>query len=97
TEPEEPEVERVFLPEAEEVVTPTEPAVEPEEPTVPDEDISFTSDMLSPFEIEELKKELEEKGVLPSEIDVILKQAKELPRDLLEELLKSLDAELRRK
>jgi hypothetical protein len=31
--------------------------------------------------------------VHPSEIDVILKQVKELPRDLVDELLKSLDAE----
>ncbi|MFW9793295.1 MAG: hypothetical protein ACFFEE_03245, partial [Candidatus Thorarchaeota archaeon] len=91
---EEAEVERVFLPEEDEVpkvsVTPT-----PEEPTMPDEqmDIIFTSDMLSPFEIDELKKDLEEKGVPASEIDIILKQAKELPRELVEELLRSLDAE----
>jgi hypothetical protein len=90
-EPEEP-VERVFLPEEEEV-TPVEPSVEPEEPAATDEDFSFSSDMLSPFEIEELEKELREKGVPASEIDVILKQAKELPRDLIEELVKSLDAE----
>ena len=52
---------------------------------------------MSPFEIEELRKELEEKGVLPSEIDIILEQAKELPRDLIEELIRSLDAEKLRK
>ncbi|MFW9811495.1 MAG: hypothetical protein ACFFF9_03500 [Candidatus Thorarchaeota archaeon] len=90
-EPEE-EVERVFLPEEDEL-TPTEPAVEPEEPGVPVEDFSFTSDMLSPFEIEELEKELRDKGVPYSEIDIIVKQAKELPRELVEELIKSLDAE----
>jgi hypothetical protein len=93
-EPEEPEVESVFLPSKDEV-SKAEPAVKPEKPVKPEkeEDVSFTSDMLSPFEIDELRKELKEKGVPPSEIDTILEQAKELPRDLVEELIKSLDAE----
>ena len=96
-EPEEPEVESVFLPPKDEVPE-VESDVEPKEPAKPaeSEDVSFTSDMLSPFEIDELRKELKEKGVPPSEIDTILKQAKELPRDLVEELIKSLDAERRR-
>jgi hypothetical protein len=96
-EPEEPEIESVFLPSKDEV-SKAEPAVEPEKPVKPkkEEDVSFTSDMLSPFEIDELRKELGEKGVPPSEIDVILEQAKKLPRDLVEELIKSLDAERRR-
>ncbi|MFW9982500.1 MAG: hypothetical protein ACFFE3_11355, partial [Candidatus Thorarchaeota archaeon] len=97
TEPEEVDepVERVFLTEDEEPEKETE--VPTEEPTVSTEDFSFTSDMLSPFEIEELQKELQQKGVPPSEIDIIIKQAKELPRDLIEELVRSLDAERLRK
>jgi hypothetical protein len=70
-----------------------EEAEEPEEPAEPTEDISFSSDQLSPFEIEELRKELLEKGVPLAEIDILLKQASELPRDLVEELVRSLDAE----
>ncbi|MHA2396048.1 MAG: hypothetical protein ACXAC0_05040 [Candidatus Thorarchaeota archaeon] len=87
-EPEEP----VFLV-PEEVEPVTEAAITPEEPTEPTEDISFSSDQLSPFEIEELRKELIEKGVPIAEIDILLKQASELPRDLVEELVRSLDAE----
>ena len=49
------------------------------------------SDKMSDFEIEELRKELIQKGIPPHEIDTILEQAKTLPRDLIEELLKSLD------
>ena len=85
-EPEEP----VFLtPEEEEL----ERVITPEEPTEPTEEISFSSDQLSPFEIEELRKELIEKGVPLAEIDILLKQAEQLPRDLVEELVRSLDAE----
>ncbi|MFW9869800.1 MAG: hypothetical protein ACFFEL_09260 [Candidatus Thorarchaeota archaeon] len=100
TEPEEDEeveepVERVFLAEEEE---PEEaPEVPSEEPIDSIEDFSFSSDMLSPFEIEELQKELQQKGVPASEIDIIVKQAKEMPRDLIEELIRSLDAEKLRK
>jgi hypothetical protein len=50
-----------------------------------------TLDKLSPYEIEELKKDLESKGVPAHEIDTIVKQAKELPRDLVEELVRSLE------
>jgi hypothetical protein len=90
-EPEEPYEEPVFLtPDEEE---PTATPIVPEEPTGPDEDISFDSDQLSPFEIEELRKDLEQKGVPASEIDIIIKQAETLPRDLVEELVRSLDAE----
>ena len=48
------------------------------------------SDRLSDFEIKELKKDLEQRGVPPHEIDTILEQAKSLPRDLVEELIRSL-------
>ncbi|OLS28638.1 MAG: hypothetical protein ThorAB25_18250, partial [Candidatus Thorarchaeota archaeon AB_25] len=93
-EEEEPEEEPVFLPAKEEEPEP-ERVTAPEEPTKPDEDedIIFSSDQMSPFEIEELRKELIEKGVPLAEIDIILKQAEELPRELIEELIRSLDAE----
>jgi hypothetical protein len=91
---EEPEEEPVFLRPQEKEPVP-ERVIAPEEPTKPaeDEDLSFSSDQMSPFEIEELRKELMEKGVPPSEIDILLKQASELPRDLVDELIRSLDAE----
>jgi hypothetical protein len=93
-EEEEPEEEPVFLPSKEKEPEP-EQVTAPEEPIKPaeDEEIIFTSDKMSPFEIDELRKELIEKGVPISEIDIILKQAEELPRELIEELIRSLDAE----
>ena len=97
-EDEEPYEEPVFLtPKEDEPEPESEGVITPEEPMVPEEDISFSSDQMSPFEIEELRKELVEKGVPPSEIDILLKQASELPRDLIEELIRSLDAEKLRK
>ena len=48
------------------------------------------SDRLSQYELEELQKDLEKRGVPPHEIDTIMEQAKTLPRDLVEELVKSL-------
>ncbi|MFW9974197.1 MAG: DUF2341 domain-containing protein [Candidatus Thorarchaeota archaeon] len=93
---EEPEEEPVFL-------TPRKKEPEPEDveisekPTGKVEDFSFSSDQLSPFEIEELRKDLIQKGVPLAEIDIIIKQAQELPRDLVEELVRSLEAERLRK
>lgn len=86
-EPEEPYEEPVLLD------TEKAPGLEPVITDAPAEDISFSSDQLSPFEIEELRKELKEKGVPLAEIDILLKQAENLPRDLVEELIRSLDAE----
>ena len=93
--PEEPE-EPLFLL-SEEGKPETEPTTSAVEPTPLSEDISFTSDELSPFEIEELKKELLEKGIPMAEVDTILKQVEGLPRELVEELIRSLDAERLRK
>ncbi len=87
----------LLLPEEE----PEEPAVgEPETPESIKEDlvkedhaeehVSIT-EKLSDYEIEELRKELQAKGVQAHEIDTIIEQARELPRDLVDELLKSLD------
>lgn len=91
-----PEVdERIFL-------TPDEELDEEvfEEPEIKKPDIAREirteepmkiTDKLSDYEIEELRKDLQAKGVQPHEIDTIIEQARELPRDLVEELLKSLD------
>ncbi len=87
----EPEVERVILPSERVPVTP-KPRVSFEESKTPkEEEAEIPSDRLSPFEIEELKKNLESRGVPLHEIDTILKQARQLPRDLVEELIRSLE------
>jgi hypothetical protein len=89
----EPEVERVILPSEKPPVAP-KPGIDLEEPEPSEEEeAEMPSDRLSPFEIEELRKDLKAKGVPLYEIDTILKQIRELPRDLVEELLKSLDKE----
>jgi hypothetical protein len=91
-EAEEPEVERVILPD-EKIPTTTTPSKGFKEPEGAEEEKTETSgDQLSPFEIEELKKDLQEKGVPPHEIDTIIKQIRGLPRDLVDELLRSLDS-----
>ncbi len=86
----EPDVDTVILPDTDET---TVPDTEVPSETVTDETIP--SDRLSPFEIEELAKDLKAKGVPLHEIDTILKQARELPRDLVDELIRSLDREKR--
>jgi hypothetical protein len=68
---------------------------EPEEEVKPDEappeeDVSEPSEKLSQYELEELRGELESRGVPPHEIDTIMEQARVLPRELVEELVKSL-------
>jgi hypothetical protein len=91
----EPEVERVILPSEKPPVTP-KPGIDLEEPEpAKEEEAEMPSDRLSQFEIEELRKDLKAKGVPLYEIDTILRQIRELPRDLVEELLKSLDKERR--
>ncbi|MFW9793449.1 MAG: hypothetical protein ACFFEE_04030 [Candidatus Thorarchaeota archaeon] len=82
-------MEPVFL-EEEEVVTPEEPEVLEEE-EVFEEVTDTTSEKMSLHEIEELRKDLERRGVPPYEIDTIIEQAKELPRELVDELVKSLE------
>ncbi|MBD3158833.1 MAG: DUF2341 domain-containing protein, partial [Candidatus Lokiarchaeota archaeon] len=56
-----------------------------------DEITERESDFLSPYELEELRKDLEKRGVPAHEIDTIIKQAERLSRDLVRELLASLD------
>ncbi|MHA1663930.1 MAG: hypothetical protein ACTSVR_11820 [Candidatus Thorarchaeota archaeon] len=83
----EPDVETVILPDKDDVPEVDETAVTvTSDEEVPDD----RSDKLSAFEIDELKKDLENRGVPAHEIDVILQQAKKLPRALVEELVKSL-------
>ncbi len=93
-EEEEPEVERVIL----EDRKPTDDkraGTPDEDESKAEEDFTISEDRLSPYEIDELKKDLEAKGVPAHEIDTILKQVRELPRDLVDELVKSLDKERR--
>ncbi|MFW9800053.1 MAG: hypothetical protein ACFFD9_06435, partial [Candidatus Thorarchaeota archaeon] len=82
----EPIVEPVVKPpeEVERLVDVKEPTVE--EPVPPEEEID---DRLSPYELEELKAELIRRGVPAHEIDVIIEQAKKLPREMADELVKS--------
>jgi hypothetical protein len=82
-------VETVFLEEEEEPETP-EVEEKVEEETF-EEVTDTTSEKMSLHEIEELRKDLERRGVPPYEIDTIIEQAKELPRELVEELVKSLE------
>ena len=60
------------------------------------EDIEF-EDRLSEFEVEELRAELVKRGLPEEEIESIVKQAKNLPSALIEDLLKSIDADLEKK
>ena len=55
-----------------------------------DWEVVISTDQLSQFEIEELQIDLKKRGVPAHEIDTIIEQAKTLPRDLVEELIKSL-------
>ena len=81
----EPDADAVVLVEEE-----TEPEVE-EKVTPKDFEEEPSEDRLSPYEIEELRKDLESRGVPPHEIDTIIDQAKVLPRELVDELVKSLE------
>jgi hypothetical protein len=78
----------------EKVVSTLEPIEEPElgEPII-SEPSTDAQDRLSMFEIEELRADLIRKGVPEYEINTLIEQAKTLPRDLVEELIKSLDKE----
>jgi len=84
------EIETVILPDREKVPKGDEPDVTTKDDF---ESVGDHGDKLSPYEIEELKKDLESRGVPLHEIDVIVKQAQTLPRDLVEELIKSLGIE----
>ncbi|MBY8998639.1 MAG: hypothetical protein KGD60_12995, partial [Candidatus Thorarchaeota archaeon] len=85
TVPAKPAEERVFLDEDE--LETEEPESGIETSSVEEE---IPTEKLSQFELEELKVELIRKGVPNHEIDMIIEQARFLPRDLVEELVKSL-------
>jgi len=57
-----------------------------------EEPIEF-EDRLTDMEIEDLRLELKKRGLPPPEIEALVSQAKTLPSALVEELLKSIDAE----
>ena len=73
--------------------TVVEPSVE--EPSIIDqirkEEPTTITDKLSPFELDELKADLLRRGIPAHEIDTIMGQAKILSRELVDELIKSLD------
>ncbi|MEE9540045.1 MAG: hypothetical protein V3V85_00955, partial [Candidatus Thorarchaeota archaeon] len=52
-------------------------------------EVSSDTDKLSAFELEDLRMDLVRRGIQAHEITTIMEQAKDLPRDLVEELLKS--------
>ena len=78
---EEPEVEL----EEELIVGDPDEAEKPVEPEM--------EDRLSAFEVEDIKSELMRRGVPSHEIDTILHQVKDLPRELVDELIKSVGKE----
>jgi hypothetical protein len=62
------------------------------EPDIPIQEVEF-EDRLTEFEIEDLRKQLEQRGLPPEEIDSIVEQARNLPSALIDDLLKSIDAD----
>ncbi|MGY5877314.1 MAG: hypothetical protein RTU30_16295, partial [Candidatus Thorarchaeota archaeon] len=91
----EEEVELEILRREEEVITPVTPDSDDVTPikSIEEFDVLLSSDKLSQFELEELQMDLVRRGVEDHEIDTIMSQARELPRDLVEELLRSLGIE----
>ncbi|MHA3963834.1 MAG: hypothetical protein AM325_009855 [Candidatus Thorarchaeota archaeon SMTZ1-45] len=83
--------EMVFLEDEEPKEIPRKETVPPEDEVTYEEPPDTISEKMSLYEIEELRKDLERRGVPPHEIETIIEQAKELPRELVEELVKSLE------
>jgi hypothetical protein len=83
--------ERVFLEEEEKVTPSPKKDVTPVKKDTYEEDTVTPSDKMSHYELEELRRDLERRGVPPHEIDTLIEQAKELPRELVDELIKSLE------
>ncbi len=57
-----------------------------------EEPVEF-EDRLTEMEIQNLRKELQKRGLSPPEIEALVTQAKSLPSALVDELLKSIDAD----
>ncbi len=83
--------ERVFLEEEEKDEVVHKEIITPEHEKPVDETPEIEQDKMTLYEIEELRRDLEQKGVPPHEIETIIEQAKALPRDLVDELVKSLE------
>ncbi|MFX1482437.1 MAG: hypothetical protein ACFFCP_04525, partial [Promethearchaeota archaeon] len=86
------EIEDVVEPEL--VVTRIEPE-EMEEPKEPaEEPLDFeeldSTDMLAEFELEDIRQKLIKAGIKGSELETIMEQTRELPKELAEELLRSI-------
>jgi hypothetical protein len=86
-EPVEEAEERVFLIDEEVEEEVKEVVSEDEAPT---EEEAVKTEKLSTFELEELKSELLKRGVPNHEIDMIMDQARNLSRELVDELIESL-------
>jgi hypothetical protein len=84
-------VETVFL-DTEDLLGTDEGELEPSE-DIFEIYLDSSSETMSEYEIDELHKELENKGIPPHEIDTIVEQARELPRELVEELVRSLEGD----
>jgi hypothetical protein len=72
---------------------PIEEGIIPEEVVEPEEvefEEVFTADMLSDDELKEIRQKLLDAGIKGSELGTIMDQTRELPRDLAEELLRSI-------
>jgi len=61
-----------------------------------EQEVEF-EDTLGELEIDELREQLEQRNLPPEEIEGILNQAKGLPKALVEDLLRSIDADLEEK
>ncbi|MDF1539769.1 MAG: hypothetical protein P1Q69_12785 [Candidatus Thorarchaeota archaeon] len=64
---------------------------EPPEPTKTETVLDSEEQLLSLFEIDELRADLVRRGIPEHEINTLIEQAKTLPRDLVEELIRSLE------
>ncbi len=71
-------------------------SLEDTELDIPIQEIDF-EDRLNEIEIEDLRKQLEKRGLPSEEIESIVAQAKNLPSALIDDLLKSIDADLDKK
>ncbi|MFW9927737.1 MAG: hypothetical protein ACFFDM_13390, partial [Candidatus Thorarchaeota archaeon] len=71
-------------------------SLEDTELEIPIQEVEF-EDRLSDFEIEDLREQLVQRGIPPEEIESIVMQARNLPSALIDDLLKSIDADLDKK
>ncbi len=80
-----------------EEIIPVELEKEPEEAPEKIEYIpEHETEKLTEFELQNLRKELEEMGIEPGELDIIMTQARNLSRDLVDELIKTLKERMKK-